>query len=270
MPEFRQGPPPSNPSPVIDLWLLSTEGVNAADLAKLRACLSPAEQGQLQRRRLPQVQQQFILSRGCLRYLLGQYTGKSPDSLRFSYGSYGKPALDLSGEGAGIAPRFNLSHSGQRILIAVSVADCVGAIGVDIEAVRPVRYLPELCQRYLTPAEAHTILALASPQADYHFLRYWTGKEACLKALGVGIADSLQRLELTLSPQTPDIDLTPIDVFAPDLPQPPDQLYQWQPEPGYLAAVAVQAPAPIKSFFRFYQTMPQALVTGAAFAHRWE
>jgi 4'-phosphopantetheinyl transferase len=268
MPEICQGPSSPTPSPAIDLWLLSTEGVDAADLAQLKACLSPAEQAQLQRRRLPHIQQQFILSRGCLRYLLGQYTGRSPGSLRFSYGPQGKPALEFAAED-GIAPQFNLSHSGQRILIAVSGADWVGAIGIDIEAVRSVRYLPELCRRWFTPAEAQTILALSGYEADCHFLRYWTGKEACLKAMGLGIADSLQRLELTIPARDLGKDLTQIALSAPDLPHCPKQVYQWQPEPGYVAAVAVQATIQMKDQMkerlRLYQTSPQELVSGAAF-----
>lgn len=264
MSESCQGSPPPIPLPIVDLWLLDTETVAPADLAHLSTCLEPAEQHKLQTLTRPQARQQFILSRGCLRVLLSHYTGKSPASLRFAYGPQGKPALDFADED-GIAPRFNLSHSGQRILIGTSRADGVGAIGVDIEAVRSVRYLPELCHRYFTPAEAQSILALSGHEADCHFLRHWTGKEACLKALGIGIAESLQKLELA-PPLDLGLDLTQIALAAPDLPQHPKQLYQWQPEPGYLAAVAVQAPVPMREYFRLHQTTPQALVTGAAFA----
>lgn len=262
MSESCQGALLPIPLPIVDLWLLATETVAPADLAHLCTCLEPAEQDKLQTLARPQARQQFILSRGCLRLLLSHYTGKPPAALRFAYGPQGKPALDFADEDS-VAPRFNLSHSGQRILIGVSEAEGVGAIGVDIEAVRSVRYLPELCDRYFTPAEAQTILALSGPEADCHFLRHWTGKEACLKALGLGIADSLQKLELT-PPLDLGSDLTPISLSAPDLPQHPKQLYQWQPEPGYLAAVAVQAPVQMGDF-RLHQTTPRSLVTGTAF-----
>lgn len=268
MSESCQGSPPPTPLSIVDLWLLATETADPADLAHLSTYLEPAEQHRLQTLTRPQARQQLILSRGCLRVLLGHYTGKTPAALRFAYGPQGKPALDFAAED-GFAPRFNLSHSGERILIAVSVAEGVGAIGVDIEKVRSVRHLPALCHRYFTHAEAKTILAPSGHGADYRFLRYWTGKEACLKAMGTGIAESLQKLELTLPSQTPGVDLTPITVSAPDLPQHPRQLYQWQPEPGYLAAVAMQAPTPTKACFRLHQTTPQALVTGAAFSSRW-
>ena len=264
MPDSCPGSPLPAPLPVVDLWLLATETVDSADLAHLSTCLDPTEQDKIQTLARPQARRQFILSRGCRRVLLSHYTGQPPASLRFVYGPHGKPVLDFSAED-GIVPRFNLSHSGQRILIGVSGADGVGAIGVDVEKVRSVRYLPELCDRYFTPTEAQSILALRGHEADCHFLRHWTGKEACLKALGLGIADSLKKLELT-PPLDLGSDLTPVALSAPNLPQPPQQLYQWQPEPGYLAAVAVQASAPMEECFRLHQTTPQALVSGTAFS----
>jgi 4'-phosphopantetheinyl transferase len=145
------------------------------------------------------------------------------------------------------------------MLVAISAAEWVSAIGVDIEALRPLSLLPGLCHRCLTPAETETVLALPNPQADHRFLRYWTGKEACLKALGLGITDSLQSLELTLGYEELTTALVPVTVSAPTLPEHPGQLYQWQPEPGFLAAVAVQS-APLEArCFRFYQTTPHAL-----------
>jgi 4'-phosphopantetheinyl transferase len=266
MPEFCQGPPaPSpNPRPSIDLWLLSTDHVGAAALATLEDCLSPPEQAQLAKIRFPQAQRQFLLSRGCLRHLLSRYTGQAPADLAFVYGSRGKPALNPRGDGAGLAPRFNLSHSGQRLLVAISGAERVRAIGVDLEILRPVSLLPGLCRRCLTPAEAETVLALPTPEADHRFLRYWTGKEACLKALGVGITDSLQSLELSLGPEALTAVPVAVAVVAPTLPEYPGQLYQWQPDEQYLAAVAVQSTSLEASDFCRYQATPQDLLAGAA------
>ncbi|MBD1872536.1 4'-phosphopantetheinyl transferase superfamily protein [Nodosilinea sp. FACHB-131] len=253
MSEFRQG----CTSPAIDLWLLSTDFETTTQQV-LKACLSPAEQAQLQRIRRPAVQGKFLASRGCLRHLLSRYTGQAPAALTFVYGPKGKPELSPATSSAGAMPKFNLSHSGQRLLVAISTAADVRAIGVDIEALRPVTCLPGLCRRYLTAAEAETVLALPHPQADHHFLRYWTGKEACLKSLGIGIADSMQALELRL-----EVPLTsgPTSVkvaTAPGLDH-PGQLYQWY-QPGYMGAIAVQAALLEPERLRFWQTTPAALL----------
>ncbi|MBW4458871.1 MAG: 4'-phosphopantetheinyl transferase superfamily protein [Nodosilinea sp. WJT8-NPBG4] len=254
MSEFRQG----CASSAIDLWLLSTEIFEAATQQTLKAYLSPAEQAQLQRLHRPVVQSQFLASRGCLRHLLSRYTGQAPAALTFVYGPKGKPELSPDASSAGVIPRFNLSHSEQRLLVAISTAADVRAIGVDIEALRPVKCLPGLCHRYLTAAEAETVLALPNPQADHRFLRYWTGKEACLKSLGIGIADSMQALELHLETPLNSVPAAVKVVTAPGLDH-PGQLYQWH-QPGYTGAIAVQTALLEPERLRFWQTTPAALL----------
>ncbi|MBD2105821.1 4'-phosphopantetheinyl transferase superfamily protein [Nodosilinea sp. FACHB-13] len=258
MSEFCQG----CASPAVDLWLLSTEILEPTTQQAFKACLSSTEQAQLQRLR-PTIQGQFLASRGCLRHLLSRYTGQAPAALTFVYGPKGKPALSPYDSKFCVVPQFNLSHSGQRLLVAISTADDVSAIGVDIEALRPVKSLAGLCRRYLTAAEAETVLAVPHPQADYHFLRYWTGKEACLKSLGIGIVDSMQALELRL--EIPDLTSVPTSVkvvTAPRLDH-PGQLYQWHPEPGYMGAIAVQISFLEPERLRFWQTTPAALLADA-------
>jgi 4'-phosphopantetheinyl transferase len=259
MPELCQ----AYSSPTIDLWLLSTQILEPMAHDALKDCLSFTEQAQLQRIRLPAAQRQFLMSRGCLRYLLSRYVSQAPAALTFVYGPKGKPELSLDPDQPGSALRFNLSHSGQRLLIAVSFA--VKAIGVDVEALRPVKHLSELCRRHLTATEAERVLALEHPQADHCFLRYWTGKEACLKALGLGIAASMQNLELTLGHDALTSSPNWVAIAAPNLPEHPGQLYQWQPDHEYLAAVAVQSTPLEPGCFRLHQTTPDALVVGTAY-----
>ncbi len=257
MPEFCQG----HRSPVIDLWLLSTETLETTVEDAFTACLSATERGQLQHIHWPTAQRQFLLSRGCLRHLLSRYTGQAPAALTFVYGPKGKPELSPNGDKTSSQPRFNLSHSGQRLLVAISTAEDISAIGVDIETLRPIKRLSGLCRRYLSAAEAKTVLALPSPEADHQFLRYWTGKEACLKSLGMGIADSMQTLELIL--ETPELSSVPalVNVVAQGVDH-PGQLYQWQLEPGYVGAIAIQAPPVDAGCLQLWQTTPGALLAG--------
>ena len=257
MAEFCQG----CASPTIDLWLLSTETFATTTQAAFKACLSPTEQAQLQRLHRPAVQRQFLASRGCLRHLLSRYTGQAPAALTFVYGAKGKPALSPDASHPGGVPRFNLSHSEQRLLVAISTAEEVTAIGVDIEALRPVKCLPGLCRRSLTATEAETVLTLPHPQADHRFLRYWTGKEACLKRQGLGITDSMQALELSL--ETADLTSVPAPVtVVSQEAKPSEQLYQWSPEPGYVSAIAVQVSCPGPPGLRLWQTTPAAVLAG--------
>jgi 4'-phosphopantetheinyl transferase len=99
-------------------------------------------------------------SRGVLRALLARYLDADPRALRFKLGPHGKPALH-GGAGQASDLRFNLSHSGEIVLVAVTAGL---EVGVDIECSRPC-YTPEL-------------------------LRTWTQREAVVKCLGTGLASA--------------------------------------------------------------------------------
>jgi 4'-phosphopantetheinyl transferase len=92
---------------------------------------------------------------------------------RFARGEHGKPYL------AGSRLRFSLSHSGEVALVAVALDV---EVGVDVERVRENVEGAALARRFL-PAEE----AAAVEREPSSFFRYWTRREAYVKALGVGI-----------------------------------------------------------------------------------
>ena len=100
----------------------------------------------------------------------------------------GKPRLVSPGR-----LEFNLSHSGDHALLAVSRER---PVGVDIEVVRPIRERDSIVSRYFTDAERISFDAVPPPLRDDHFFRLWTRKEAFLKALGVGLSGGLDRVEV--------------------------------------------------------------------------
>lgn len=121
----------------------------------------------------------FMAARAALRQVLGQRTGTPPAALRFATGRFGKPAL-ATHDGL----HFNLSHSGTTGVLALSTHT---ALGVDVEVVRPVPDAQSLAAAYFAPAERAAIAACCANTRDTSFLRCWTRKEACLKAIGIGL-----------------------------------------------------------------------------------
>jgi 4'-phosphopantetheinyl transferase len=123
-------------------------------------------------------------SRGALRMLLGRYVARDPRQLRFEFGPHGKPRLaDRAGEPRRRGPAglsFNLSHSGELMLLAVTAR---AEVGVDVERAR---------ERY-----------------EAGFLKEWTKREATVKCLGTGLART--RIDL-------DGDLNAIDFDGKDAP----------------------------------------------------
>ena len=125
-----------------------------------------------------------------LRVLLAALLHVSPHEVLFAQSHHGK--LLLSGNTkTGIA--FNVAHSGQVILVALSAdAD----VGVDVEATRPLPDALALAERFFAPAEAATLAGLPETERPALFLRLWTRKEALLKALGTGIGEGLATCEV--------------------------------------------------------------------------
>lgn len=88
---------------------------------------------------------------------------------------------------------FNLSHSGQWVALAYGPQ----ALGIDIEEVKPIE--TELFRHYLHPAERDWIDE-APEKALQRFYTIWSGKEAVLKADGIGILHDLQGLNTLEQP----------------------------------------------------------------------
>ena len=136
----------------------------------------------------------FAVSRGFLRHVLGRYLATNPETLRFSYGPYGKPALN--GEDK---PRFNMSHSRGVALVAVSEAK---ELGVDVEYIRADFASEDIARRFFSPCEVAAFNALPSEQRVAAFFRCWTRKEAYIKAIGRGLSQRLDGFDVTLAPET--------------------------------------------------------------------
>lgn len=89
---------------------------------------------------------------------------------------------------------FNLSHCAGAALCLLSPYEC----GADAEYPRPVK--PRVLERVFTPKEQRLILQSENP--SLLFTRLWTMKEACVKALGTGIAYPMREIEITAKGDT--------------------------------------------------------------------
>ncbi len=130
----------------------------------------------------------WACARGLLRAVLGRYLQRDPRELRFELAPYGKPALGTrAGQTQDV--RFNLSHSGELVLVAVSIGR---EVGVDVERTRDAsgRQVNQLAiaARALGPVRARRLRELEPDEREYEFLRMWTAHEAALKCLGTGLA----------------------------------------------------------------------------------
>ncbi|MBZ0256207.1 4'-phosphopantetheinyl transferase superfamily protein [bacterium] len=102
------------------------------------------------------------------------------DNLRYT--QYNRPYLDWSGD-------FNLSHSGNYVVCAVS--DC-SRVGVDVEKKRNIE-LKDF-QKYMTSSEWNAIHQSHAPH-DL-FFQFWTAKESVIKGDGRGLSAPLDEVVL--------------------------------------------------------------------------
>lgn len=167
-------------APQIAFWLVDIDSEASAADAAWSTLLSAEERAQADRFHFERDTRRYRASHAALRTLLSQATGVPAPELGFVQGAFGKPGLARSD-----APCFNMSHSGGWALIAIGGTV---PIGVDIEVPRPMDDLHALAERNFTPAECEALAASPGPRQLETFLRCWTRKEACLKALGSGLS----------------------------------------------------------------------------------
>ena len=122
----RQHPRPSPET--VDVWSISLAPAMSPS-TRPNDVLSPAEIARAERFVQPKHRQRFITARTALREILGSYLGLPPAAISFRINAHGKPYLD---PGPTVL-QFNLSHSGDWALCAVTTA---GEVGIDIERVR--------------------------------------------------------------------------------------------------------------------------------------
>lgn len=188
-------PAPTRP-PAVDelhLWRASLAPGDAR-VAELARTLSDDERARAERFAAPDDRRRFVAARGTLRELLGRYVDRPPASVAFAYGPAGKPELD--GDPNGPDLRFNLAHSGEVAMFAVTIGR---RVGVDVEALRPLAHLSELSRLVFSDREREELWAQPASRRRRSFFDGWVRKEAVLKALGHGLSAGLQATEVSLA-----------------------------------------------------------------------
>jgi phosphopantetheinyl transferase len=89
--------------------------------------------------------------------------------------------------------RFNLSHSGPLVAIAVTSA---AEVGVDVERIQPRRCLQAIADRQFPPLFADALRRLSGRAQLLRFLEQWTAYEAFVKALGTGLQVTAHELRV--------------------------------------------------------------------------
>lgn len=181
------------PSPVyrneVHLWRAWTQ-LSPAAASGLEALLSNDERAKARRYRRDGDRVRYLASHAMLRLVLSRYVDARPSSLTFSVGAHGKPRLVRDSNSPIF---FNLSHSGDLALLAISGDP---AVGVDIEEIKDDVDVPALALAVLSDSELRILHAAPAGAQRHLFFRFWVRKEAVLKSCGLGLTMEPRLVEI--------------------------------------------------------------------------
>lgn len=132
----------------------------------------------------------FALTRAALRLTLCDALGCDNDELEFGRMEHGKPRLYVDGAPAPL--HFNVSHSGDNGLLAISPDN---QVGIDIEELNQGFRFDAIIRSTFSPDEQAAVSAADKGSAARAFFEIWTLKEAIIKASGVGLSANLRCIE---------------------------------------------------------------------------
>jgi 4'-phosphopantetheinyl transferase len=216
----------------VHIWNASLER-SPAEVEGFLRLLSPEEVHRARRLMFDDKRRRFIVARGCLRSILSHYLDLPPADIGIRSAEHGKPLLEA--KHASVTPlHFNLSHSGELALVAVTG---VGETGVDIEEIRPAFPVDQVARHFFSAGEVLCLGSLDPEERTAAFFRCWTRKEAFIKAHGMGLSLPLDQFDVSLAPGDPPALLrTAWD---------PREVSNWslrevRTQPGFAASVAVR------------------------------
>jgi 4'-phosphopantetheinyl transferase len=209
------------------VWWATTTAV-PPDLVRL---LDTGERERLSRLYREEDRALFLAAHALTRIVLSAHLGMDPRAIRFSNicrhcgAQHGKPQIDSA------SPLdFSISHSGQRAVVAVATGVVVG---VDVECVTPLWQDGALVSMMLSNSEKLIVDGFQGRARDEALLRYWTRKEAILKATGHGLAISPASVTVSSPCHAPALLIwtakTPVEAAF---------LYDLDAGPGHVASLA--------------------------------
>jgi 4'-phosphopantetheinyl transferase len=174
----------------------------------------------------------FLVSHALTRIVTAHHVAIAPRAVRYvcRVATSEKPRFRDAASGL----EFSLSHSGACIVVAISRAV---TLGVDVERVTATGPDASLLASVLCATEQQAFRAMPAPARPWAFCRYWTRKEAVLKATGDGLEISPVRVVVTAPRAAPAL----VRWSGPGRPAKSVHLYDLDAPPGYAASLATLA-----------------------------
>ena len=177
----------------VHIWVARPDRLEAeACTQRMRTLLTDEEHARVARYHFAHHRHAALVTRALVRSALSHYADVAPTDWRFVATDAGRPEIAAPDRHPSL--RFNLSHTAGLIVCAVNVTRDVGC---DVESLDRKTPLDQLAERYFSPVEAAELRACAESDRAERFFRYWTLKEAYMKARGLGLRIPLGSFSLS-------------------------------------------------------------------------
>lgn len=173
----------------------------------------------------------YLLAHGLARLLLSQAANVAPRDWRYEKNDHGKPEVLVP---KGLPKlRVNLSHTNGLAAVGIGLEE---DLGVDVEWLGRNRpNVDRVARRVFSAREKEGIESAGSADNQFEaFLKFWTLKEALVKATGKGLAQPLTHISMDPDRLAVSFDDEPEDV-SPDW-----HFYQERISPEHILASAVR------------------------------
>jgi 4'-phosphopantetheinyl transferase len=124
--------------------------------------------------------QRSLLGEIMVRAIIRKFKGLPLNLIEIKTSVKGKPFMQGMDD-----LHFNLSHSGDWVVVAVSANE----VGIDIEKIEQAKF--DVAKRFFSADEYQQLQSLNGEEKNIHFYSLWTVKESYLKYLGKGLTRAL-------------------------------------------------------------------------------
>lgn len=170
----------------IHIWQLDLRTLAGQVEKELDTYLTIEERNRVSRMIRPADQRRQSLSFGFQRTVLSRYLTCHPASIILIRTSNGKPEL----QHPLMSLCYNTSHSGEKIVLAVSTYD----VGIDIESFNPRLEMEPVAGYAFSINELHALEKDVQKNDLFYYI--WTRKEALLKAQGIGLKMDVKQIDV--------------------------------------------------------------------------
>jgi len=176
---------------MLQIWIADTEPLKDPALFERWLTLMPDERkDKISRIAAPEGRRRSLAAGALLQTALAPF-GLREGTIRL--GQWGKPYLEGRED-----LFFNLSHSGSRVMLALSDRE----VGCDVERIRESEAASRVARHYFRPEEIETIgEGKGEEERRERFFRLWVLKESFLKATGRGLSLPLDSFYIRLPGQ---------------------------------------------------------------------